>query len=205
MIKFKLNSFSNNNDATSSFWNWFVKNSKHIYHFEKNQNAIFKSIKCELNKIDSNLVFEFSPILPNGKRKFVISADGIINSFPAVEKIVNKAPTLNDWEIVAFRQPNKGINEISVGKTKANFDNIFFKYQKNVNNIDVLLYLPNFMESAEWSMLSFLILDIVLGEYDTEMYINRIDKKILDKETKDLIPIKRLPDILNQLKLEFSN
>lgn len=202
----KFKSFFRKKDAITKFWVWFSKNSKQIYSFEKNQNTIFRSIKRELNKIDSNLVFEFSQILDNKKREFVISADGIKSSFSNVKKIVNNAPILDDWEIIAFRQPNNSINELSIDSIKVNFSNVYFKYQKNINNIDIELYLPNFIESPEWTSLSFLMLDVILGEYNTEMYLNTIDKKLLkENDIKNLIPIRSLPKLLNQLKLEVSN
>jgi hypothetical protein len=78
-------------------------------NFESNQEAIFDELNRQLNKVNSDLTFEFGPIL-NGKREFVVTADGIAAAFPAVEAHVQAAPTFDDWTIVAFRQPKDQIS-----------------------------------------------------------------------------------------------
>jgi hypothetical protein len=80
--------------AEEKFRNWFSRNSESYLHFEKDQDNLFKNLKSELDKIDANLVFEFSPFFIDGTREFVLSADGIKNSFPVVTSLVN-AESLN--------------------------------------------------------------------------------------------------------------
>lgn len=77
------------------FWKWFTKNEKFIYENVENkdkQEKLFDDISSRLHKIDENLVFEFSPIHENNIREFIISADGIKESFPAVEKLITISP-----------------------------------------------------------------------------------------------------------------
>ncbi|MCG8400650.1 MAG: hypothetical protein MJA84_03545 [Firmicutes bacterium] len=188
------------------FWEWFKKKSNQFYYFEKNQSTLFQSLKTELDKIDPNLVFEFSPILEDGKREFVISADGIRESFPSVINLANNAPNMDLWKIVAFRQPKKEVSQITYENLNIKLDDIFFKYGKNNGKIDLELNIRGFQESPEWTAAVFIILDNVLGEYDTEMNLSYIDKKELDeKEVNSLFPITDLPKIIHNYKLEYSN
>ena len=188
------------------FWKWFSKNSNQYYHFEQNQSDLFQKLKFELDKIDTNLVFEFSPILKNKKREFVISADGIMSSFPSVVSLTNKAPFIDKWDIIAFRQPKSFVNQINYGELTVSFENVFFKYRKNNRKIDLELHLQRFYESAEWTTAVFILLDNVLGEYHTEMSLNFIDKKPLNiNEKEKLFPIYKLPQIIQEYHSELNN
>ena len=118
-------------DSKQLFWNWFSKNSDKLYSFEQNQDFLFHRLREELSKIDPNLVFEFSPVLDNGKREFVISADGIKSSFDSVENLAKNAPELPTWDIVAFRQPKPITDTFCYEDLEVSFDDIyFFIYQR---------------------------------------------------------------------------
>ena len=95
------------------FWNWFCKNSKMIFNFESNQEEVFDKIQKESQKLNSNLSFEISSI-KDGKREFVISADGIIDAFPVVEKLYNAKPDLSEWTFVKFRPRRRMENSIRI-------------------------------------------------------------------------------------------
>lgn len=188
------------------FWDWFKKNDNAFFYFEQNQNFLFNCLKSQLNKIHSDLVFEFSPILQDGRREFVISADGIESIFHIVNDIVNKAPKLNKWHIVAFRQPRKGITQITYDNLTVNFDDVFFRYGKDNGHIALELNIRNFYESPEWTGAAFILLDNILGEYYTATSLSRIEKKLLnEQDIKNLHPIKDLPKIVQSYHLEWSN
>jgi hypothetical protein len=199
----KLFSKKNIQDA---FWDWFKKNSDVIFHFERNQDFLFHNLKSELNKIHSDLVFEFSPILQDGKREFVISADGIKNVFPIVKDLVSKAPSLDKWHIVAFRQPRKGITQITYDDLIVNFEDVFFRFGKDNGQIALELNIRGFYEAPEWTGATFILLDNVLGEYYTEMSLSSIEKKLLNEdEIKNLYPILALPKIVQDYYSEWNN
>lgn len=189
-----------------SFWNWFRKNNQTYFHFEQNLNFLFHNLKSELNKIHPDLVFEFSPILQDGKREFVISADGIKSVFPIVMDLVDRAPKLDKWHIVAFRQPHKGITQITYDNLTLNFDDVFFRFGKDNGQIALELCIRGFYESPEWAGAIFILLDNILGEYYTEMSFSRIEKKLLnEQEIKDLYPITDLPKIVQNYHSELNN
>jgi len=61
-----------------------------------------------------------------------------------------------------------------------------------------------FSESSEWSGISFIVIDILLGEFDTETYIGVIEKKLLlEEDLPKLIPIEGLSDIVAQFKSQI--
>ena len=69
-----------------------IENENKFYNYDNSNKEIFNELHQKLIGIDSNLVYEFSPPKNDSPREFTISADGITESFPAVIKLVNKAP-----------------------------------------------------------------------------------------------------------------
>lgn len=201
-----LNKLFFKKNMQKAFWNWFNKNSDALFQFESNQDFLFRNLKTELNKIHPDLVFEFSPILENGKREFVISADGITSVFPTVKDLVENAPNLDKWHIVAFRQPRKGITQITYDSLIVNFEDVFFRFGKDNGKIALELNIRGFYEAPQWTGATFILLDNVLGEYYTEMSLSRIDKKVLnEQEVKQLYPITDLPKIVHDYYSEWNN
>ena len=193
-------------DNIELFWDWFTKYSDKYFHFETNQDVLFQQLKAQLNRIDVNLVFEFSPIFANGTREFVISADGIKSSFPSVVNLVEKAPNINNWAIIAFRQPRKGITQINYENLVVKFEDVYFRFAKDNGQIALELHIRRFYESAELTGATYILLDNILGEYSTTMDISSIDKKILyEVNIENLFPIQYLPQIITSYKIEFNN
>ena len=59
-------------------------------------------MQSQLRKRNDVLAFEFSMNIDDGKREFIISADGILSAFPDVIQLVDSAPNLDQWAIAAF-------------------------------------------------------------------------------------------------------
>lgn len=86
------------------FWSWFARNTDRLFQFEADQEAIFDDLGAALEKVHPGLTFEFGPVR-EGKREFIVSADGIRELFPAVRALVAAAPVLSRWAIIPFRPP----------------------------------------------------------------------------------------------------
>ena len=152
----------------------------------------------ELQTIDENLAFEFSPVLSNGKREFVITAQGTKKAFPAVTKLVNAAPSFQNWIIVAFRQPKLDYANILVSNIQLNVNDGFFLYRKSNRKVDIELHLRGYQKTEEWEEVAYLLLDAVIGEYATETKIGGISIKQLNvSDIPTLYPITELPNIIN--------
>jgi len=188
------------------FWNWFSQNADKYLHLEDDRDHLFQALKIELEKINSNLTFEFSNLFEDGSREFVISADGIKSLFPTVMTLVNHAPVLKNWRIIAFRQPHKDISQVTYQGLTVKLNDVFFYYTKDSGKIDLELHIRGFFESPEWTGISFILLDTVLGEFNAEMYISGIKKKLLiEAEVDDLVTLKDLPKIVLEYQLELNN
>jgi hypothetical protein len=188
------------------FWDWFSSRSDQYLDFEKNQDRLFDNLKLQLNKINGDLTFEFGPVSSNHRREFVISADGIKKSFPDVINLVNSAPVLDHFEIVAFRQPHLGFTQISFKDIQIDLKDVFFRYGKDNGKIGIELNIRNYQENNDWGAAAFILLDNILGEYDTEMNLSWIERKKLDElEILKLLPITDLPTVMANYKKEIQN
>src|ERR1700692_1741982 len=85
-----------------AFWKWFQSNESSLFAFEKDQEHTFDRLGAEVHKLNPSLTFECGP-KENGRREFVISADGIREAFPEVEALYASAPSLPRWKFIKFR------------------------------------------------------------------------------------------------------
>lgn len=179
------------------FWMWFQENEKLLFTFEKDQESIFDELARQLSVVNQNLTFEFGPILENNKRQFIISADGIKSSFPAVEKLYKNAPELNRWIILKFRPRRNPINDIEIGDRKIKAEDVYYRIFKdeNPNKVGIILFFRDFnaTEANIYSQLGYLFLDEALGEYDVETKVGAIIFDSFDsKYYDDVKPLKEL-------------
>jgi len=188
------------------FWNWFSENQNLYFDFEQNQAELFDRLHKKLNEVNENITFEFSPKSGSGKREFVLSADGIKSSFPSVTKLVESAPSFDNWIIVAFRQPHLECNQIHYKDIRLYAEDTYFRYAKDNRKIGIELNIRNYQDNDDWGVAIFLLLDTILGEYDTEMMLSWIEMKKLDEnEIEKLYPVKELPSIISEHKKEQWN
>lgn len=190
--------FSGNAKAASedTFWKWFTKNEQRLFAFEANQEAIFDELGAEMQRVNSNLTFEFGPVLPNGKREFVISAGGIKSAFPAVEELYEKAPNLKRWVWVKYRPRRAPINDIAFGGKKISSDSVHYILAKDDDKVGIVLFFDGYNEAEKstFGQIGYLLLDEALGEYAVETKVGFIE--FHSRESKyfpQASPLKELP------------
>jgi len=188
------------------FWDWFSERSGQYFDFEIDQEKLFRGLKLRLNKINEDLTFEFGPISESNQRELIISADGIKKSFPDVIKLVKAAPEFLNFKIIAFRQPHLDFTQINYKDIQLEFKDVFFRYGKDSGKIGIELNIRGYQDNNDWGTASFILLDTILGEYDTEMNLSWIDRKELNEsELLKLLPITDLPKIMADYKREIQN
>ncbi len=192
--------FGKNYTATD-FWIWFEKNSQDYYQLkEEKLNSLFYKLDKQLSKINEDIAFEFSADLIDGKREFIISADGILSAFTDVIDLVEKAPKLDGFKIIAFR-PKSNVDDISTIEYEdisLGPDDVYFTYRKNGDTVDIVLYLKGYdSDFEEWENAAFILLDTIIGEYDVATKIGSIDM-LPYKESPNLKPIIELSLLIDR-------
>ena len=192
-----------------AFWSWFVNNASRfrIYQENQEQEQIFDEINQQLSTVHPDLTFEIGPIGPeepeeNDKLDFIVSADGIREAFPAVERLCKLAPELHGWRVVCFRPRGNIDLPIQMGDAILKPDDVWFKEDFQNDCVDLTLYIKG-LSSYEQSVLvqlSYLLLDNALGEYDVETKIGAIERLPLPKnpESEGLKPFRELPAVVDR-------
>ncbi len=181
-----------------NFWKWFQTNEAALFDFEKNQEAIFDQILAKLHQVNPDLTFEFGPT-KNGRREFIISADGIKAAFPSVEALYASAPAMPRWQFIKFR-PQRAPADISYGSVHVKADSVRIQLQPAGAKTNIVVYLPAYSEAQHQSFMAitFLFLDQALGEYDVEMFVDKIDIKSVNEVPPGSYSLKQLPDAFDK-------
>jgi len=183
----------------SDFWAWFGQNDAQLYDFEVDRTAIFDRLSNEMHKVHPSLTFEFG-VKKDGKREFVVSADGIREAFPWVERLVAAAPEMEHWRIVAFR-PRRAPLDIQYEGLYVHADEVLARLQESGGKIGITLYVPGYSASRrrDYIGVAFLLMDHALGEYDVETKVGEIAVRAIDDADAHAIPLAVLPQAFDKL------
>jgi hypothetical protein len=185
------------------FWEWFIANEYRYYTQTENQKELFDELSYNLELVESNLTFAFSPIRKNGIREFTISADGVKKYFPIVQSLVEKSPKINNWQINAFRQriPGDSMKIIYDNQLAIGYQDIYFRYAEDFDKIGLELNVKNFDDSSNLKNAIYVLMDGLIGEYDMETQISWIEFKLLDETKVDqLYPLIELRGFVDTRK-----
>jgi len=181
-----------------AFWRWFETNQDDLLHFERDREAIFDRLAGALNRVHSDLTFEFSPVRKDGTREFVISAGGIKAAFPSVEALHAAAPKLPKWTILKYRQRRFPINDIEFADRKVKSANVHYAIFKDEDpkKVGIMIFLDGYSEKEKgkvWGQIGYLFLDEALGEYDVETHVGAI--VFYNRESKYFAPARPLSEL----------
>jgi hypothetical protein len=164
--------------SETQFWHWFQQHQDELFDFERDQESTFDRLNAALGAVDDDLTFEFGPVR-EGMREFVISAAGLKQAFPAVERLYNARPSLDRFHVTAFRPRRPVVNNIEYGDLTINASDVYYHLckDKDPRKIGILLFLPGYAEDQEsvFGQIGYLFLDEALGEYDVEMKVGFIE------------------------------
>jgi len=157
------------------FWTWFQAHDAVLFAVRTAQEPVCDTLSWMLQAVDSNLTFEFGP-LDHGRRDFVVSADGVISAFAAVEAIGNTAPFMDRWHIVKFR-PRREPMPLVVGPLAIDPKDVGVQLSADGDKVALVVSLPGYRRLADrrFERTGYLILDQALGEYTMETRIGAID------------------------------
>jgi hypothetical protein len=153
---------------------------------------VFDRLTEAMHKVHPVLTFEFGP-KEDGRREFVISADGIREAFPKVESLYSAAPALPKWKIIKFRQRCPPF-DIQYGGVEVKASNVLVGLSRNGPKANLVVYLPGYDPAKRdiYTAIAYLLLDQALGEYDVETRVDAIDIEPMSPDAKSAIGLDRL-------------
>lgn len=184
-----------------AFWEWFKSNAPLIKEADSGHEPILDELYSQLSKVQKGLTFELGP-KEDERREFIVSADGIKDRFPAVQRLVAAAPVFSDWEIIAFRQPKGYDSTVQFGDVNLSPNDIWFSAYPDGSLTGLSIYIRGLSNQniQDLAGAAFVLLDSVLGEYALETRIGGIEWEPLpiDPEGEGLKPLKDLPETIEK-------
>jgi len=166
------------------FWNWFNKNQNKFLFLteitESEKDKLMAEFLSELHKFNEEIYFEMGGHPNDEKIELIISAEGILEHFPAVEKLTSCAPEFKNWEIIAFKPPMG--NSFSLDYRGKVFDPEKIIYipltaKEDPKSIGFNVCYPDYEESEKEIYVNgtYLILDTIIGEKSVALDIDYMD------------------------------
>ncbi|WP_131539552.1 hypothetical protein [Pedobacter nototheniae] len=135
---------------------------------------------------------------PNDKQDLIITADGNSAFFNKVELLVNQAPLLAHWNVIALK-PAMGNGIIEYNGAKLDPEMMYFipLSNKASQKIGLRIYIQNYNLDNQKDFLTaaYLVLDTILGEKSNALDIGHveIENLSLTSERDELIEFIKLP------------
>ena len=168
----KLPFFNKRLSTPEEFWAWFLSPdgqttvAETASQSQRAQAAISK-IGDMLHKVNSDLSWGMVPPSQDNPGRFEVSAGGIRSVIPAVLAVVEAAPQLPNWHVVAFKQPVEDIQLIYAGQEIDSSTVTCQEVGRNGELIDLNVYVPLPVDAPKKLIgeIGFIVLDHTLGEY----------------------------------------
>lgn len=176
------------NKLIDSFWNWFIQNQISCMKIiDADETDLIDEVLINLVKIQRGLAVEFEKL----KDKYVmtISADGIEDYFGIVQEIINRAPTVENWEFIAFRQPygKEQVARITINVSGFTLDpkQIKFSPLSEDGNLYIQIFSADINEETK-NKIGYgclMLLDNIIGEYNCVKMISGFEYYNISEST----------------------
>jgi hypothetical protein len=192
----------------AGFWRWFKTNEAAVARGlasavkgRADGHEAGAALAAALTRYYKGLVFEIG-IRPEQRLDFVISADGIIDRFPAVIALKNAAPESRLFEFTAFRQPHEGmVLEMHGARFSAETARFALTASQGLpDKFDIDVYIdPQSLDEEQATQAAYILLDATIGEYDMETLIGHIEvMEIEEAAESETLPLSSLPAKLSE-------
>lgn len=185
-------------DAITAFWRWFAANAAALRADTDLQQAM-ERIGAELERVDPGVIAEIAK--DGDKRTLILSADGDKDLFPVVQAVYARRPTVEGWEIVAFRPRSDLSNSIEMEGSKVKkMSDVKFIAERAGDKLDVRLFIPAYTETEQMQLIGFLLLDHAVGEYDMETKIGGVEFDSIAHAPRSAKSLTELPALVDALE-----
>lgn len=190
------------------FWEWFAEDQEDFFNLDPENgeevSRLFDLLSEKLAPFNSELFFEFSGEPVDGKREFILTADGDPDHFADVLYLYKYAPEIPNWIIFPFKQPSDGEFSITYNGMPVAWEDIYFTHKIEEEGVDLELYIKGYDGKNHFYGIAYLFLDSYLGEFDAAMFISGLELFPLPekkKELKKLQPFIELKEIVESFKV----
>jgi hypothetical protein len=196
------------------FWDWFKVNEAKFFFLNQiddddEKERILDDFLSHLHKYCDHLFFEIGGH-PDEKQDLIITAEGNINFFEKVERLVKKAPPLEHWNVIAFKPRAEG-STIEYNDIKLDSETMYFISLTNNSSrkIGLRIYIDNYdpIKERDFLVATYLVLDNILGEKSNARDIDYVELERIPSisEKEELIALSKLPNYIQWKKSKFES
>jgi hypothetical protein len=177
--------FKKKDNKIENFWIWFTENNKKFLFLNQIDSREIKDklldeFLIELHKFCDKLYFEIGGHPEENNVELIISAEGNVDYFDMVEKLVNSAPKLKDWQIIAFKPPmGKGFKTNYQGKEFDPSKIIFIplNHEDDPKLVGLQVCYPDYSDEERDIFINgtYIAIDTLIGEKSTALDINYLE------------------------------
>ena len=168
----------------TNFWKWFEDNN-HAFLFtnevdEDIKEQLLSDFLERLHHYNEKLYFQIGSS-PDKDQELIITAEGNIEHFESVEKLIAAAPAIPNWKFISFIQPSKDDNSINFEGTELTRTELWFMPLQSASDpasIGIRICVPNYetLKTSKWlESAVYKMLDTVLGEKSFALDIDYLD------------------------------
>lgn len=189
--------------ADAGFWRWFRAHAGEAATIKQGSEPIMAKLAAELRRVDERLVFEVGGIASTAApRELIISAGGLREVFPVVERLVAAAPPIDGWRVIAFR-PRKPGHRLQFRDREVGGEELRFRFlspPQAGRPLDIAVYLETPAVDETSMQIVFLLLDFTLGEFDVATQLGKIEFLPISQAPDDARPLTELTAIVDARK-----
>jgi hypothetical protein len=184
----------------NDFWDWFEKNSNKL-HSDSYDRGVLQ--KLDQIILDFGLTWEIGPGLTK-ENSLTISPNGQRNLIAKAKEIIDKAPSLGNWEYHFYKQPKENWDKASLDNdiniSASDWTYVLLKFPDNKFEITIKADNLKSLDMQTKELVVDLVLTNLLGEKRKIDEINFIE--IVDdfEGEKGITQIKFLPAHLDKIK-----
>lgn len=189
----------------SDFWKWFQANEADFPPTSEFDETYGDELSGRLTDIKSGLVYEIA-ILDDAENELIISGDGIKELIPFVQDVVDSAPAIEGWKIIAFRPRMDDYASFNLTFGGRVFDpqKVWCWSRVEGRNFDLIIYHADYSDDIRNLLVNgtYVLLDMALGEYDVMTGIRYIDHRELpdNPEAQGLYKLEDLRAVFDEYK-----
>ena len=194
--------------SPDDFWDWFKKNNSKYFFLnqiddEEEKEKLLNEFLEKLHEYCNKLFFEIGGF-PDEPQDLIITAEGNIDYFNKVQKLVDAAPDLKDWNIIAFKPPKEFGYITDYEDVSLNPEEIWFSPIQNKSAFGLKIFINEFSPEKEedYRFATAIALDNLLGEKLNAEYIKYLELEKMPSNPKKLglMELRALPEYINRQK-----
>ena len=170
--------------SSTDFWEWFKKNNSQYFFLnqiddESERERVMDLLLEKLHQFSDQLYFLIGGH-PDDTQDLIITAEGNVDYFSKVEELVNAAPALDNWNIIAFKPQAEepftiNYNKAKIDTSKAQFIPLENKKQPELLGLRLIVDEYSIDNKQDFLNAAYEVLDTLLGEKLNALYIKHVE------------------------------